>query len=446
MSGPQKLYLFGDQTYEVQPHLKDLLRYRTNPVLDDFLVKAYDVIRNHIYELPIQVRDDLPRFTCVDDLLLMKPTSTRCIPLDMAITCLYQLGVFISQTDLEYPRLDNARVLGLCTGTLAAAAVSCSRSTLDLIPLAVAAVSAAFKTGMHVTDLAHRVQPSPDATTGLTWSMLAAASESTTEALSKFCEETKLPLTDRPYVSAVAPSAITISGPPNSLAKLISSDHFAGIRIKRIPIFAPYHCPHLCSQDDVEDIVAGLDATTAQRRNETPVLSTAGTVVGVENFEFLLKEAISQILLQPISWSGVIDEVQKWLNASDAESFNISAIATIADQLIYNALKQSSLKNLVSSTPAQPKLNTPKQAPGNPKQPKLAIIGLSGRYPDAKDNEAFWNLLYQGLDVHKEVPAFHWDAKTHVDPTGKIKNTSTTPYGCWLDNPKEFDCKFFNIR
>ncbi|CAK1367940.1 unnamed protein product [Cercospora beticola] len=445
MSGSQKLYLFGDQTYEVQPHLKDLLRYRTNPVLDDFLVKAYDVIRNHIYELPIQVRDDLPRFTCVDDLLLMKPASTRCIPLDMAITCLYQLGVFISQTDLEYPRSDNARVLGLCTGTLAAAAVSCSRSTLDLIPLAVAAVSAAFKTGMHVTDLAHRVQPSPDATTGLTWSMLAAASESTTEALSKFCQETKLPLTDRPYVSAVAPSAITISGPPNSLAKLISSDHFTGIRIKRIPIFAPYHCPHLCSQDDVEEIVAGLDATTAQRRNETPVLSTAGTVVGVENFEFLLKEAISQILLQPISWSGIIDEVQKWLNASDAESFNINAIATIADQLIYNALKQSSLKNLVSSAPAQPKLNTPEQAPGNPKQPKLAIIGLSGRYPDAKDNEAFWNLLYQGLDVHKEVPAFHWDAKTHVDPTGKIKNTSTTPYGCWLDNPKEFDCKFFNI-
>ncbi|PPJ51023.1 hypothetical protein CBER1_07830 [Cercospora berteroae] len=445
MSGSQKLYLFGDQTYEVQPHLKDLLRYRTNPVLDDFLVKTYDVIRNHIYELPIQVRDDLPRFTCVDDLLLMKPTSTRCIPLDMAITCMYQLGVFISQTDLDYPRSDNARVLGLCTGTLAAAAVSCSRSTLDLIPLAVAAVSAAFKTGMHVTDLAHRVQPSPDATTGLTWSMLAAASESTTEALSKFCEETKLPLTDGPYVSAVAPSAITISGPPNFLAKLISSDHFAGIRIKRIPIFAPYHCPHLCSQDDVEEIVAGLDATTAQRRNETHVLSTAGTVVGVENFEFLLKEAISQILLQPISWSGIIDEVQKWLNASDAESFDISAVATIADQLIYNALKQSSLKNLVSSAPAQPKLHNPEQAPGNPKQPKLAIIGLSGRYPDAKDNEAFWNLLHQGLDVHKEVPAFHWNAKTHVDPTGKIKNTSTTPYGCWLDNPKEFDCKFFNI-
>ena len=43
------------------------------------------------------------------------------------------------------------------------------------------------------------------------------------------------------------------------------------------------------------------------------------------------------------------------------------------------------------------------------------------------------------------VPPLHWDEKTHVDPTGKGKNTSATPFGCWLDRSELFDAKFFNI-
>jgi hypothetical protein len=90
-----KLYLFGDQTHDIQPYLKDLLRHRDNPVLEDFLVKAYDAVRAEIYKLPHQVREDVPRFTCLEDLLLWNQKGKRCIPLDMAVTCMYQLGVFI---------------------------------------------------------------------------------------------------------------------------------------------------------------------------------------------------------------------------------------------------------------------------------------------------------------------------------------------------------------
>lgn len=89
------LYLFGDQTFDIQPRLKDLLRHRSNPVVEDFLVKAYEVVRTEIYELAPPVRDDLPRFTCLDDLVLWKHDGRRCVPLDMAVTCMYQLGIFI---------------------------------------------------------------------------------------------------------------------------------------------------------------------------------------------------------------------------------------------------------------------------------------------------------------------------------------------------------------
>lgn len=95
MADQLRLYLFGDQTYDIQPYLKDLIRYTDNPVLGDFLLKACNAIRTEIYQLPHEVRNDLPRLTGLEDIILLKPGRKRCIPLDMAVTCMYQLGLFI---------------------------------------------------------------------------------------------------------------------------------------------------------------------------------------------------------------------------------------------------------------------------------------------------------------------------------------------------------------
>jgi hypothetical protein len=45
----------------------------------------------------------------------------------------------------------------------------------------------------------------------------------------------------------------------------------------------------------------------------------------------------------------------------------------------------------------------PKSVPGDMRNAKIAIIGMAGRFPNAADHEAFWQLLEQGLDVHREV-------------------------------------------
>lgn len=37
------------------------------------------------------------------------------------------------------------------------------------------------------------------------------------------------------------------------------------------------------------------------------------------------------------------------------------------------------------------------------RKPKLAIVGMAGRFPDAADHEKFWNLLEAGADLHKRV-------------------------------------------
>ena len=258
------------------------------------------------------------------------------------------------------------------------------------------------------------------------------------------------PLTSRPYISAYTPNSITLSGPPRSLKEITDSTKFKEVGLKSFHIEGingPYHAPHLYSSDDVEDIVADvLDHRTRSYPNQVPVLSSAGPSVEGGNFESLLKDAVEQILLRPIRWSDILEEVQSCLHKCASKSFSIVPIATKADQLMHTALKQTSLRSLLSTSGANNKPSIIEDvSDSNPNKPKLAIIGMSGRYPGAKDNEAFWDLLYQGLDVHKPAPALHWDVKTHVDTKGTSKNTSATPYGCWLDDPGEFDARFFNI-
>ncbi|KAH8585531.1 hypothetical protein B0O99DRAFT_154018 [Bisporella sp. PMI_857] len=360
----------------------------------------------------------------------------------MAVTCVYQIGVFISEVDPSYYSAYNSRILGLCTGALVAAAVSCSRNTLELIPLAIDAVVVAFRTGLRVTDAARRVEPSDK-----TWSIIVPSLECI-EVVHKFCEETILPLTSAPYISAYLPNGITVSGPPGSLVQLTSSGNFNNFRLKSIPIpiYGPYHAPHLYSQDDVEEIVGSLTPSSADPRpNRIPVFSGTGAKTENGNFETLLKDAVGQILLQPIRWSSVLEGLESCLKKSGPKSFSVSPIGTKADQMIYIALKQTSLSTLLLP-PAQRKLSVADDALCfNPGTGKLAIIGMSGRFPGANDNDSYWDILFKGLDVHKPVPALHWDSKTHVDPTGTKKNTSATPFGCWLDDPAMFDARFFNI-
>ncbi|KAJ4203167.1 fusarubin cluster-polyketide synthase [Fusarium falciforme] len=95
MTDNLNLYLFGDQTFDIKPHLQKLFQQRDHLFLQDFLTKAYNAIRVEMYRLPFKVRNDLPRFTCQEDLLRWDESGKRCIALDMAMTTLYHLGTFI---------------------------------------------------------------------------------------------------------------------------------------------------------------------------------------------------------------------------------------------------------------------------------------------------------------------------------------------------------------
>ena len=116
--------------------------------------------------------------------------QVRAVSRETEISCIIpvqKLNNLCSQADPWQYRADDSRILGLCTGALTAAAVSCSRSTLELIPMGIDAIIVAFRTGMLVTDVAQRVEPS-DAS-DRSWSIIVPGLASA-EALHRFCEQT----------------------------------------------------------------------------------------------------------------------------------------------------------------------------------------------------------------------------------------------------------------
>lgn len=243
------------------------------------------------------------------------------------------------------------------------------------------------------------------------------------------------------------------------------SQFLAKFNTTQLPIKVPYHAPHLFSDDDVESIISTTSPDRwAAHTAAIPTMSGAnGEFVWAGNFRSLLRAAVNDILIKPLRWDKLSQRLSSIAGSAQGVPVIMHRIAVAADGGVHAVVKQRGcdaplVQDQIRTLPeagfsdssalelhATAKASSSSSPTGRPDQSKIAIIGASGRFPDAEDLTLFWDLLYQGRDVHKVVPPLHWDAKTHVDPTGKSKNTSATPFGCWLDHPELFDAKFFNI-
>lgn len=62
---------------------------------------------------------------------------------------------------------------------------------------------------------------------------------------------------------------------------------------------------------------------------------------------------------------------------------------------------------------------------------KVAVIGISGRFPGADSIEEFWQLLIEGESGITEVPPERWDVATHYDLDRQTPNKTYSKWG-WI--------------
>ncbi len=91
------------------------------------------------------------------------------------------------------------------------------------------------------------------------------------------------------------------------------------------------------------------------------------------------------------------------------------------------------------------KVDTVRPKPEKDLDNRIAIIGMSGRYPDAGQLDQYWSNLEQGLNSIREIPQSRWDINAYYDPEpGKKDKTYCKSLGA-LDNIESFDSLFFSI-
>jgi naphtho-gamma-pyrone polyketide synthase len=232
----------------------------------------------------------------------------------------------------------------------------------------------------------------------------------------------------------------------------LQSSQFSGkLKITPIAVHAPYHASHIFSVRDIEQLLRDVGSVSGLT-SKLPFIpsSTERSPLQGAQFQDLLQHVLEGILIQPLDLREAAENIQKVFEAagptgqcallpvstSVCSSLKVSFPPPLSRRV---AVLDSITEGIAVSTVSNP------PGTGRPADSKIAIVGMSGRFPESADVEAFWDLLYQGLDVHRRVPADRYNAELYYDPTGKRKNTSKIMHGCWINEPGLFDAKFFNI-
>ncbi|MED0939953.1 amino acid adenylation domain-containing protein [Bacillus mobilis] len=75
----------------------------------------------------------------------------------------------------------------------------------------------------------------------------------------------------------------------------------------------------------------------------------------------------------------------------------------------------------------------------------IAIIGISGQYPMAKNLEEFWQNLQQGRNCITEIPKDRWDYKKYFNEEKGTTGKTYSKWGGFLEDVDKFDPLFFNV-
>ncbi|KAF4207525.1 hypothetical protein CNMCM8927_002930 [Aspergillus lentulus] len=451
MAGPLKLYVFGDETGDFAEPLQRLCERRKEVLFLHFLEELNKVLRDEVRRQPRDVRLQIPEFTDVLDLVRhYRHSGSRNQILETTLTCVCQLATVISffgNKTSQYFTPSDSVFAGFCTGLLSASSVAISQDTLQLITNALTTVRVAFRIGVKVNGAAQRLSKHADAAAARSWTTLiiGAQKEASIEALAQFNESKGIPKANQAYISANSEDVVSISGPPETVASLLQhSEYLQKFRTVSLDIFAPFHAPHLYSDDDVAEVLRPFSDKDEKRKLSIPVISGVGTRYSPDlDVDTLMVDVVRDILIRPLLFENVMNTVTETTTTSPRKDCQIFSVGpSQAINSLASTLRADTSLNV--TTEGQLHTEKPDYEPLNGAQ-KIAIVGMAGRFPNSDDLESFWSTLQQGLDLHRRVPPDRFDIDAHYDPTGKKLNSTHTPYGCFIEKPGLFDPRFFNM-
>ncbi|CAM4515031.1 SDR family NAD(P)-dependent oxidoreductase [Paenibacillus xylanexedens] len=129
-----------------------------------------------------------------------------------------------------------------------------------------------------------------------------------------------------------------------------------------------------------------------------------------------------------------------------AGSFSIRNPYTFPKETKDSSEQKGQIGGSITSSESHRESSLPESDHQNHKAPEpIAIIGMSGRFPMAKDIDALWNNLLQGRDCISEIPPDRWDWRAYYGDPDQAHNKTNIKWGGFMEGVAEFDPGFFGI-
>ncbi|KAL2150157.1 hypothetical protein VTH82DRAFT_7833 [Thermothelomyces myriococcoides] len=474
MTGLSQLAVFGDQAVPYAVELRRFIAKREDFTLAKLLSEAYHALRAEIAQLPYSQRTRFPASSTLTELLNAHCSSTKpnCA-LDSALVCLHQIAAFVSyfnDTGKKYPESPSACLIGTCIGLLSAFAISCSEGILNLVDLAPDVIVLAFRLGLSVQNRTASVVASSSTSSSLDSGSVAYAvsgidGATATGLVDDFCRSRSLAPATRIYVSAVGNGNITVSGPPAQLRAFLSQ--YSDLKAAKMPMTGLFHSSVLYNPSHIAAVVEASSPRLRQSISRLNIVSNSegDTLIapGMTG-EQTLHTILSDILLRQMRWDLVTQRTAELVGNLSSEpsppALDVLPFASGSVQGLVTTIREShsgdaeatvTVVDTAGRSRIPPSLSSSSSSPAGSvsgsrrDRAKIAIIGYSGRFPEADSSEEYWNLLLAGLDVVKEIPKDRFDPHLYCDPTGKKRNTSGVTMGCFVKRPDLFDARFFGL-
>ncbi|KAH7382523.1 putative polyketide synthase [Phaeosphaeria sp. MPI-PUGE-AT-0046c] len=448
------IYIFGDQTDDARSLLRVLLRVEHDPILETFLKHSATKIRSELSH-SCQVEHDINVSSAsLLELVDADIGGSQKVAVDHALTSICQFGLFFKHCHEQgghYPSIREACFIGLCTGDLTATAIRHCQSTSTLLPVAVEVVALSFRAGLLATEVG-ACHASELTTHESRWAMVVpgVGAEVAVEEIVYFSKIQGLSKATTPYLGSILPSGVTVCGPPYVLSQFRGHLSLKDVKTAPLPIYAPYHALHLFPKGKLDSLLTNSPGVTCGSPHGTSKNASLqdDELVFSTSLRTSLSATLGQIFRHPLNWSSILSKLNSEVPKSSAKIRIIPIASGASHNLLRSLQEKRDLHVQIVKPIIDPHFNSDytRDLYQITARSKIAVVGAAGRFPSADSIDAFWDLLLQGRDVHKSVPPLRWAAKSHVDTSEKpAKNTSATPYGCWLEQPGLFDAGFFGM-
>lgn len=143
---------------------------------------------------------------------------------------------------------------------------------------------------------------------------------------------------------------------------------------------------------------------------------------------------------------GTLGEVVRQLSEQHGDAIHPPRGLTVSSEPLQSSLSESRRPPLAQITPLSGQTSETSEAIEiDTVDTSIAVVGMAGRFPGARDIEEYWRNLADSVDSIVEVPCERWDWTKWYASEGDLEGRSNSKWGGFIKGVDEFDARFFHL-